>query len=307
MPERRVRGGLLLPLVLIAAGLIILLENLGAIEPVSWRAVFRFWPVLLIVVGIDLVVGRSSFRRTLSALLAVVVLLCAGFVAFRAFAPDAWILEDQSVRVALDGASRARVSLTCDACSIHLEETSSPDVLLEGEIATRRFDSLSQRTTRTQGSVEYELTAGRDWLPPWPRRSAAPEWRLAVSSAAPLDLAVSGENVDLDLETLPVGSVDATSSEGTCELVLSAASTAQYYVAAEVLTVRAPEEIGVRVELPGLRTVDVPTGYAQTGSSILSGNWEVAPVRATVFVRPGVRAVTLEPLPNSAERTDAGT
>ena len=54
------RGGLAGPILLIGFGLLLLLSNLGYISGSIWNILLRMWPVILIVAGIDLLIGRRS-------------------------------------------------------------------------------------------------------------------------------------------------------------------------------------------------------------------------------------------------------
>jgi hypothetical protein len=69
------RRGLIWPLLLIAIGLAFLAANYGLIGPVSVVALLSLWPVILIIVGIDIAVGR---RWPLAALGADVAVIAAG-------------------------------------------------------------------------------------------------------------------------------------------------------------------------------------------------------------------------------------
>ena len=57
-PDRR--RGLLFPALLILLGAAILLGNLGYIPLVTWRAVATLWPLILVVVGIEMIVARRE-------------------------------------------------------------------------------------------------------------------------------------------------------------------------------------------------------------------------------------------------------
>lgn len=69
------RRGLVGPILLIAIGVVFLAANFGLIGPVSVLALLSLWPLLLIIVGIDIAIGR---RWPLAALGADVLILAAG-------------------------------------------------------------------------------------------------------------------------------------------------------------------------------------------------------------------------------------
>jgi hypothetical protein len=60
-------------LVLVGAGVLLLVSNLGFVPWESWNLVWRLWPLLLIGLGIELLIGR---RSTLGAIVSGVLVLC---------------------------------------------------------------------------------------------------------------------------------------------------------------------------------------------------------------------------------------
>src|SRR5918911_1610679 len=70
-PRRRI--GLVGPALLIGLGTLLLLDTIGWIGPEAWDAILNLWPVALIAIGLDLLLGRRAPRW--SALVAVALLL----------------------------------------------------------------------------------------------------------------------------------------------------------------------------------------------------------------------------------------
>lgn len=65
--------------ILLAAGLVLLLENMGVIN-FYWGSVFRLWPVILIVVGLNMLMPKSGVGSVLTLVVSVAA------VAFLAYA-----------------------------------------------------------------------------------------------------------------------------------------------------------------------------------------------------------------------------
>ncbi len=68
----RRRRGLFWPLTLIGVGLVALLANYGVIQPVSFLSFLALWPVLLILLGIDIAFARRWPVPTLAAEVAII-------------------------------------------------------------------------------------------------------------------------------------------------------------------------------------------------------------------------------------------
>jgi len=52
------RTSLFWPVVLIGAGVILLLRNLGVLQNFDLQTLLRLWPLILVVIGLDLIFGR---------------------------------------------------------------------------------------------------------------------------------------------------------------------------------------------------------------------------------------------------------
>lgn len=52
-------------------GVILLLNGFGLISHAFWVALVPFWPVILIIWGLDILLGRTSVGRILVALVAI--------------------------------------------------------------------------------------------------------------------------------------------------------------------------------------------------------------------------------------------
>jgi hypothetical protein len=63
------------PLVFIGAGVILLLSNLGYLPWQSWNVLWRLWPLLLVALGIDLLIGRRSLVGAIFSVLLILLLI----------------------------------------------------------------------------------------------------------------------------------------------------------------------------------------------------------------------------------------
>ena len=69
------------PLILIGLGLVFLLSNLGVLPENVWDYIWRLWPILLIAIGLDIVIGRRSVWGSLAVLVLILALLGVIFFA----------------------------------------------------------------------------------------------------------------------------------------------------------------------------------------------------------------------------------
>ncbi len=78
--RRRHGGGSVFGLVLLFIGILFLFNNFGLVPWSIWNGLWKFWPVVLILIGVKIFIGRSLFARILSTILLLFVF--AGVLAY---------------------------------------------------------------------------------------------------------------------------------------------------------------------------------------------------------------------------------
>jgi cell wall-active antibiotic response 4TMS protein YvqF len=145
------RRGVFWPLVLIALGLIFLLQNFGFISGVSWLAVASLWPLLFVLIGLDIAFAR---RWPLPTLAVEVAVIAAG-LALVAYSPNL----SPGVFVFADGAGAG-----------------------ETDVAVPRGNATQLNLTLNGGATHsYHVAGGATQL--IEAHSANPDLRLRVSGA----------------------------------------------------------------------------------------------------------------------------
>ncbi|MBC7261840.1 MAG: hypothetical protein H5T63_07475, partial [Chloroflexi bacterium] len=80
--EKRNRPSIIGPLLLIAAGVLLLLNQMGKLPWGIWGTIWRFWPVILILIGLEILIGlsRSTVIYIIGLLIALAIL--GGVIAY---------------------------------------------------------------------------------------------------------------------------------------------------------------------------------------------------------------------------------
>lgn len=73
--ERRYRGGILFPLLIVALGVVLLLNNLGLTDWDAWDALARLWPLLIVAMGLDMLLQRAGWVTPLLLIVLGVAIL----------------------------------------------------------------------------------------------------------------------------------------------------------------------------------------------------------------------------------------
>ena len=296
MTRRRRQGSLVFPLVLVFLGLMFLLINLGVVDRGIWSSIIRFWPVLLILMGIDTLLRRSSAGAAFGTVLSTVVLIAAGITLFHLFAPASWTSETQPFSHSVDGASVAEVMLSCRDCSMELYAVPASDTLISGHLTLRRDEKLTESVRISNETIRYQLES-EYWLPfPLLAERGILLWEAGLNDSIPLTLSLQTDGaVDLDLTGLQISSVDISTGDERCQITLSQASSATLFLSGDRFEVLVPHDVAVRVTGSSSMELSVPSDYVQTESGFHSPNYETASIRAELVLRSGAEWIEIKP------------
>ncbi|MBI3522104.1 MAG: hypothetical protein HY071_03255 [Chloroflexi bacterium] len=276
--------GIVLPLVFILAGLVFLAANFGYIAPINiGRAVALLWPLILMIVGIDLALARRFPLAALGGEVAVIALGIA-LIAVRPAGPDLFFrgpaAGDQNITVAREGAKTASLNVIVGGGTLRL--SGGATALVEARSDT---PDLTQRVSRRGDSADVRITM-EDF-----RFGRAPaNVDVKVASDVPLALNVSGGAGDFTLDLRDVTVTDLRVSAGASNLFLtlpkpSGELRARIDSGASSIVIEVPAGVEARVTASGgLISVSGRTETAGYGS---------AKDRVTISVSAGASSVTI--------------
>lgn len=269
------RGGyrsLFWPIVLIGAGVVFLLANLGVLQSGSLVTLFRMWPLLLILIGIDILFGRSS--PMIGALLGIgaVVLVIVVIIAF----PASFDLVEASYSDTASGAQSAAVRLYPSVGRTTVNTTADTNDLFTAEV--RYIESWGAPEMTASGELERTVVLDQPdgnvsfdpfgWIPGLFGPEDEVYWEVTLSENVPVHLEVSpgAGTTELDLERLMLTSLTISSGAGQVGMTLPA--TGERYPVSIQAGVGSTEVIvpeGAAFEMRinggvGEMTIDLPAG-----------------------------------------------
>lgn len=239
-PRRR-RGyrSLFWPVVLIAAGVLWLLSNLGIMTAENWSVLVQLWPILLIAAGLDMIVGR--FSAVLGSLIGVaavgLIVVLALIGPSLGWAGNAtWFgspiviggdleIQNMSIDEPLGDTQSAdvRLDLSFEQTSIRTLDAGS-DSLLEADI-----DYLGDLTFDVTGGRNKSIRLRQDVVtagifPPPGLNTRDMRWDIALNPDVPTDLQVDAGSgpVEMDLAGLTLTALEIDGGSGPVTLSLPA-------------------------------------------------------------------------------------
>lgn len=288
-PRRRRPPSLFWPLILIGAGVIFLMANFGYIDVDNvWAVLWRFWPVLLILVGIDIIFGnRSTAGGIISALLGIGVI--AAIIALIWFAPQIPALRSQleisrelrneEVSHPLGDIDEARLKIDVAAGEFGLSSLEDSGNLIEANVRHRGelvFD-VSERSGRADITLDVSRSNPALWF-----TAGRESWDVGLhpSISYQIDMEAGSGSLDIDLGRLRVTDFDYEQGSGSTTLTLPATGKVDCTIdiGSGEMDIRVPEGMEARVVLDkGSGSFEAGSRFELArGSEKGDGTWQTA-------------------------------
>jgi hypothetical protein len=296
--RRRWRPSLVWPLIFITAGVLFLLSNLGLLDINFWE-LWRLWPVLLILVGLDILFGRrSALGSIFVTLLALAVL--AGVVLLLVAAPD--VLGPsrsggvERIAEPLDGVERASLDVSFAAGTLAVSRLADSSSLIEGdlELATQRKPTWEIARSGSQADMTLQHE-GDDAFANW---GQGDEWDLRLSPKAvwSLNISVGAGRATLDLTGLEIRDLDLDAGAGLTTVVFPRQGDLSARVSGGVgkLEIEIPREMAARIQVDrGPTILDMPPRFKKQGDVYVTEGWDTSQNRIDLEIDLGIGAVTI--------------
>jgi len=260
------------PILLVGVGIVWLLSNLGLIQTISIGSILKFWPVVLIVFGLDMLFSRRyPWVGAVVGLLAV-----AGVVALLMFGPQVGITTNSETKsetfaAPLDGVQTAEFNFDTSSSPVSISvldsnktDLISADVTYRG---TMRFDVNGSDHTTVSMS---EYSDNSSWLTWDFSQFNNLKWDIGLSSEVPTDINLNGGSgsITMDLSGLQLASLHTDTGSGASKITLPQAEdpyTVDVESGSGSVTLRVPEQASLTVSLDtgsGATSVVIPANAA---------------------------------------------
>jgi hypothetical protein len=262
--------------VMLGAGIIFLLGNLGSLQLASWETILRLWPVLFLIWGFDLLLGQ---RKLWSSLLGAFVglLMVGGIYWFVAIAPFQVQVPTQALTQELQGVSKASVDIEDVTGTLNLQGGAQSSNLVQGNIQSVRTDQWEKTYSISGQTGNFVLKSQQGDVVQiiWPTHFTDVVWSLDLNDTIPLDLTskmVVGKQ-ELNLSTLMINTLLVETTTGQTVVTLPDQQGLNGEITASIgdILIYVPANASIQIETDtGLTAINYPTGYTKEGNIILS-------------------------------------
>ena len=306
MNTRR-RRGVFWPLLLIALGLLFLLQTMGFISGVSWLAIASLWPILFILIGLDI---AFAGRWPVPTLVAEVLVIAVG-LALVAYAPNlgpgVFVFGgsgpgESDVTVPRSGATELDLTLNAGATRAYRVSGGATE-LVQAHSADA---DLRVRTTGTSRlNVRLDQVTPNGFIRP----AGEADIQVQVASDVPTSLTINAGagQFDIDLSDIHVRTADVNVGASSMRFVLPKPTgdvPIDMNGGASNITLTVPDGVEARISTSGglisLRSDNPRLGDTGSSRGVFAGKTSVetsgyatAHDRVTLTITAGASSIVI--------------
>ncbi|HEX3048743.1 MAG TPA: DUF5668 domain-containing protein [Bacillota bacterium] len=263
------------PIILIGFGVLFLVDNLGLLPWGVGGTIARFWPLFLIIIGLDILFG-SFFR----------------------FSPRSWTQSGsrETISQPLNGATQAVVNLETGVYRLRIGALANSEQLVEGSVSLGGNEQLEQNFRQDGTTAIVDLrTHGWGGCFDWGRDRT---WELQFNPEVTIRFRINagvGEAF-LDLAQLKVSDLNLHAGVGRVDLTLPGMGRMKGKIDGGVGEIRVdiPKSMAARIKAEtGIGSFNVQGNYQFQGAYRISPNFETAENQADLDIHGGVGQITV--------------
>lgn len=294
--NRERRGSVMLPILLILLGVGLLLDQLSLWQP-DWEAMLRFWPALLVLLGLEIIARGNRAASLAVGVLTVAVVVVVALLAWPSVAGGPR-LEAREFVVPLQDMDEASVRLEVGVATLDLAAGTGDSPLLRADVTYRPSRTQLAMDTSTRLGRGTVLLRGDTRSAVFGSGTSDERWDVRLRPQFPLALAVKAGvgSVNLDLRGISLTHLDLQGGVGTTRMTLSERGSYEAVVNAGVgsIDIVIPTGVAARIRIDtGLGEIDVDPRFAQEGRYYVTAGYDTAANRVDVDIDAGIGRITV--------------
>jgi hypothetical protein len=302
-PPPRRRPGITGAVILIGLGVALLLDNLGVVS-ISWLEVVRYWPVLLILGGIDLLFGSRSIWGSIVA--GIIAIVAIGAILFFSWGSVPGLAGNVAgttisgdIQESLGNATSLEVNLDIGAAQTNIGVLNGSSDAVQGTYETdSRFEISSDYQLRgDKGIFTITQTGGSIGFPDPAPYIGKLDLSLPQDVPTSIDVNAGVGEITLDLSGLTLTSLSIDAGVGSTNVTLPSAGGYSVDMSAGVgeVNITLPAGVEARVNFDGgLSGLVADSRFEKTGDGIWqTAGYSSSDNRVEINIDSGVGSVTI--------------
>ena len=286
------------PAILITLGIIFLLNNFGVLPWDIWTNIWKFWPVLLILVGAEALIGQAISFKTLIILLILVFLIPVLF-AVNPQTKNPFATDSLSISEPLGSLAKSKIIIDLPTTNLNLKPAATgSNKLIEGKISFSKAAN-KPKVSREEVFGQGVITISQESQTPLPFISSLKNnTDLALSQQIPLELLIrtGAAQGNIDLGLLRVDYLEIDSQASNLKIIFGKlySSRAVLKTSASNIEIQIPTNIAARVKVDSkVKNISVPPRLEKSGDEYKTKDFDKAFSRLDIEISALAGSITI--------------
>ncbi len=288
--QRTSNGFSFTALLLIILGLVFLLNNFGVLPWEIWSNIWKFWPVLLILFGVEALIGRQTSFGGLGILLFLIFLVPIVLIV-NPLTGNPLATKAVDFSKPLDNLTRGRLDFQFQSANVKISALDrASDKLFTGTI---KYSDLLPKPTFTEdrrlGEGIYTFTQNSQKSLPF-LNSLGNNVNFNLSTLVPMEIKVTSTSgiINLDLSKLKLDLVEIQTTTGQTNITFSSNYSSKVYIktGAAIVNLTIPKEQASSIKASStLNSVKIDqTRFPKTAGIYKSLNYDTSAVKLEIEI-----------------------
>ena len=282
------KNKVIIGLILVTIGVFLLLANLGIINHDVFYNVLNLWPLLLIVIGINILFRNSRVVSYIAWGLFFIIIIIYGIYTQN----NLETTELSTDTVVMERRSETRyANLDLDLGASRLSIDSTEDELLLGNLRGRRLN-YNERYSNGKEKVDIDFESQSFNFTNLQEHDATYDFYLNSEIIWDLDFDLGALSGKLNFEDIPTRSIDLDTGAASLTIILGDKHDLDFSIdsGASTIDIIIPEDVGLRIEMDtGLSSDNIDElNLIYNGDYYISSNYDSAGTKINIDIDSGV-------------------
>ena len=287
------------PAILISLGAVFLLNNFEILPWDIWLSLWKFWPVILILVGVEILMGKNASIKTFVLLFGLIFLVPI-LLSYNPISNNPLATDELKIEESLGIATKAKVNLDFPTSNIKIDSLSTDSAfLIEGKISYSQA-AKQPKIEKEEDSGEVTLTLSQPFEGMLPFISNLKTTiDISLTTVVPIEIIVKtgASLVNFDLSELRVEYLEINSKASTITIKFSEDFNQKVLIntGASSITLEVPEKLEAKITIDSqVKSIDSPERFKKEENKYLTEKFNKATAKAEIDIKATAGSVVIK-------------
>jgi hypothetical protein len=258
-------------------GAVLLAGNLGYLSLSTWDLISKAWPLILIGIGLDIIIGRRTFARVILGLVLAVVLVM-GLLWVSSYSNTVSI-KTETFHQEYNNETNLVVDLERTAGAISVTRGAPGKTLMDGKLGLVKTEGIDPVVESSGNETTIKIKNTSNSFPASVRSTDNADWKFVINSKPQLTLSskvIFGAN-HIDTRGLNTEDIHVETSTGQSVVYVADVPGTEVNVNGAIgeIVIYLPKGASVRVNAEkAIGGLSFPESYSRDGNLLISPNYK---------------------------------